>query len=324
MRQNQSKFANYISKLKDVNRELWLILTLFLVSLALNYLVATHRMILGFYYLPTLLSAYYFGRRHAVLTAFASIFMVYLIIRFNPDIFTNVQSMSEHGGLFDLFVWAGILVVTAYAMGTLHERSKRQLQELRETYNGVLLILQQFIAKDKYTQNHSYRVSIYGARIAGQMGLSSDRIEDVRAAALLHDIGKLDISRDLLYKAAQLTKEEYEEIQEHVSRGVDILQPVGGSLRRVLPIVLAHHDRFDGTGYHPTKGDEIPIEARIIAVADAFDAITSDRPYRKGVTAYEAKEIIQNRAGEAFDPRVVDAFVRAFNRNEMEVPEVVV
>ena len=307
-----------------MNRELWLILILFLVSLALNYLVATHRMILGFYYLPTLLSAYFFGRRHAVLTAFASIFMVYLIIRFNPNVFTNLQEMSGHGGLFDLFVWAGILVVTAYAMGTLHERSKLQLQELRETYNGVLLILQQFIAKDKYTQNHSYRVSIYAARIAGQMGLSNDRIEDVRAAALLHDIGKLDISRDLLYKAAQLTKEEYEEIQEHVSKGVDILQPVGGSLRRVLPIVLAHHDRFDGAGYHPTKGEEIPIEARVIAVADAFDAITSDRPYRKGVTPYEAKEIIQNRAGEAFDPRVVDAFVRAFNRNEMEVPEVVI
>src|SRR5271168_1057643 len=324
MRQQITPFQRIMSKLKDVNRELWLILTLFVVSLILNYLVASHRMVLGFYYLPTLLSAYYFGRRHAVLTAFASIFIVYLIIRFNPDVFTNLQEMREHGGIFDMVVWAGILVMTAYAMGTLHERSRHQLDELRETYHGVLLILQQFIAKDKYTQNHSYRVSIYAARIGGQLGLSQDRIEDVRAAALLHDIGKLDISRELLYKAAQLTKDEYEEIQEHVSKGVDILQPVGGSLRRVIPIVLAHHDRYDGTGYHPTKGDEIPIEARIIAVADAFDAITADRPYRKGSTAFEAKEIIQNRAGEAFDPRVVDAFVRAFNRNEMEVPEVVV
>jgi len=209
-------------------------------------------------------------------------------------------------------------------MGTLHERSKTRLDELRETYHGVLLILQQFIAKDKYTQNHSYRVSIYASRIAGQLGLGIERVEDVRAAALLHDIGKLDVSRELLYKAAQLTKDEYEEIQEHVSKGVDFLAPVGGSLRRVIPIVLAHHDRYDGSGYHPTKGDEIPIEARIIAVADAFDAITADRPYRKGSTPFEAKEIILNRAGEAFDPRVVDAFVRAFNRNEMEVPEVVV
>ena len=84
------------------------------------------------------------------------------------------------------------------------------------------------------------------------LDLSPDRIEDIRAAALLHDIGKLDVSRELLYKAARLTKEEYEQMQQHVTKGVAMLEPVGGSLRRVIPIVLAHHDKFDGTGYHPT------------------------------------------------------------------------
>src|SRR5579859_7466894 len=119
-----SPIAMMMRRLKEVNRELWLILSLFVVSLVLNYLVTSHRMVLGFYYLPTLLSAYFFGRRHAVLTAFASIFMVYLIIKFNQDVFTNIKEMEEHGGFFDMVVWAGILVVTAYAMGTLHERSK--------------------------------------------------------------------------------------------------------------------------------------------------------------------------------------------------------
>ena len=87
-------------------------------------------------------------------------------------------------------------------------------------------------------------------------------IEDVKAAALLHDIGKLDISRDLLYKAARLTSEEYEEIKQHVSKGIEMLEPVGGSLRRVIPIMLAHHDKFDGSGYHPTERRGDPASRR--------------------------------------------------------------
>ena len=86
----------------------------------------------------------------------------------------------------------------------------------------------------------------------------SGRVEDVRSAALLHDIGKLDISRELLYKAARLTEEEFKHMQEHVNKGVSILEPVGGSLRRVIPIVLSHHDKFDGSGYNPTRGREHP------------------------------------------------------------------
>ena len=122
----------------------------------------------------------------------------------------------------------------------------------------------------------------------------------MRAAALLHDIGKLDISREMLYKAARLNANEVLEMREHVTRGVNLLEPVGGSLRRVLPIILAHHDHFDGSGYSDRAGDEIPLEARILSVADAYDAITSDRPYRKGSTPYEAREILEARSG----PRV--------------------
>lgn len=318
--------SSFLRRLSEVNRELWLILSLLVISAILNRLVAEHRMVLSFYVLPTVFSAYLFGRRHAVLTAFASVFIVVLLAHFNTGIFSQNES-SDLTGLqqwFDIAIWGGILVVTAYAMGTLYEQNKVRMKELRETYNGVLLILRQFISKDKYTQNHSYRVSIYATKIAGAMGFDYERIEDVRAAALLHDIGKLDVPRDILYKAAKLTKEEYEEVQTHVERGVSLLEPVGGSLRRVLPIILAHHDRFDGLGYHPTRGNEIPLEARIISVADAYDAITSDRPYRKAMSAFEAKEIIVASAGKEFDPQVVEAFVTAFRRREMEVPEVVV
>lgn len=317
--------SNTVRRIARANAELWLIFSLFVLAAILNFAVSQHRMVLGFYSLPTLFSAYTYGRRHAVLTAFASIFIVGLVVFVSPDVFKqDIGVFLLDQKWFEMTVWGGILVITAYAMGTLYERQQAQMRELRQTYDGVLLILQQFISKDKYTQNHSYRVSVYAAKIGASYGLGQERLEDIRAAALLHDIGKLDISREILYKAARLTKEEFEEMKNHVEKGIDILQPVGGTLRRVLPIILAHHDKFDGTGYHPTKGESIPLESRIISVADVYDSLTSDRPYRKAMSPYEAKEIIEKGSGSDFDPGVVEAFKSAFLRRELEVPEVVV
>jgi HD-GYP domain-containing protein (c-di-GMP phosphodiesterase class II) len=113
-------------------------------------------------------------------------------------------------------------------------------------------------------------------------------------------------------------------MKKHTEGGVRVLESVGGSLRRVIPIVLAHHDKFDGSGYHPTRGEEIPLEARIIAVADVYDALTSDRPYRKALSPFEARDIIVKGAGTDFDPTVVEAFVAAFRSGDMEIPGVVV
>ncbi|MFQ5776473.1 MAG: HD-GYP domain-containing protein [Terriglobia bacterium] len=311
--------------LVEVNKELWLLFSLFALAGALNFLVASEQMILGFYALPTLFSAYYYGRRHATLTAFASVFLVIVVVYFKPVLFAEQATLvPEEAKWFEITTWGGILVVTGYAMGTLYERKEAHMRELRETYQGVLLLLQQFISKDKYTQNHSYRVSLYATQIASYAGLNGDRIEDVRAAALLHDIGKLDISREILYKAARLTADEFKQMQHHVEMGVEMLHPVGGSLRRVLPIILAHHDKFDGSGYHPTQGERIPLEARIISVADVYDSLTSDRPYRKAMSPFDAKEIICKGSGTDFDPRVVEAFLVAFRKREMEIPEVVV
>ena len=194
-----------------------------------------------------------------------------------------------------------------------------QLRELRETSNGVLLLLRHFISKDEYTEHYSYRVSVYAARIAAHLNLAPERIEDVRAAGLLHDIGTLDVSRDLQYKTAQFTREDYEEMQKHVDKGVVMLETVGGSLRRVIPIVLAHHDKFNGSGYHPTQGDTIPLEARITTVADVYDSLTSDRPYRNAMSPFDAKEIIVKGTAVDFDLQVVDAFLPAFQFGEMDV-----
>jgi putative nucleotidyltransferase with HDIG domain len=309
-----------IGRLERVNKELWLILSMFIVALLLNYVVASQRMLLSFYSLPTLGSAYLYGRRHATLTALASVLLVVLLMmNAEPGLLKQTESGIAGGQWIDLTVWGGILIITGYLMGSLYEHKNAQLSELRDTYHGVLMILRHFVSKDKYTENHSYRVSVYAARIASSMGLGADRIEDVRAAALLHDIGKLDISRELLYKAAKLTNSEYEEVRKHVDKGVQMLQSVGGSLRRVIPIVLAHHDKFDGTGYHAARGNEIPLEARIISVADVYDSLTSDRPYRKALSPFEAKEIIEKGAETEFDPKVVAAFQAAFRRGELEI-----
>jgi putative nucleotidyltransferase with HDIG domain len=299
-----------------VNKELWLLLSMFGIALLLNVVADAQRTVLSFYTLPTLAAAYFYGRRHATLTALGSVLIV-ILMAIVPAI--KVIRIEGPEAWLDLAAWGGMLLVTAYLMGTLCDFKDTQLKELRETYNGVLVLLRHFISKDEYTEHHSYRVSEYAARIAARMNLPADRLEDVKAAGLLHDIGKLDISRALLYKAAQFTHEEYEEMCQHVEHGITTLETVGGSLRRVIPIVLAHHDKFDGSGHHPTSGDNIPLEARIISVADVYDSLTSDRPYRKAMSPFDAKEIIVKGQGTDFDPKVVDAFLLAFRHGEMDV-----
>ncbi|WP_052299018.1 HD-GYP domain-containing protein [Thermodesulfatator indicus] len=201
---------------------------------------------------------------------------------------------------------------------------KKKIKELQKTYHGIILILRHFLSKDEYTENHCYRVSVFATKIAQYMGLSDDRIEDLRSAALIHDIGKLKISREILYKAAKLTQKEFEHMKKHVTSATDILDPIKGSLGRVIPIVLAHHEKYDGTGYLGLEGRQIPIEAKILAVADVYDALISDRPYRKGLPPFEAKEIIVKGAGKHFDPEVVKAFVKAFEHGEMDLPNIMI
>ncbi len=307
---------------EKVNKELWLLLSMFIIALLLNVLADAQRMLLSFYTLPTLAAAYLYGRRHATLTAVASVLLVVLLTVATPGMF-QARSQVVAPLWSELMAWGGMLIVTGYFMGSLYEIKNAQLKELRGTYNGVLVLLRHFISKDEYTEHHSYRVSEYATRIAARLNVSHERLEDVRAAGLLHDIGKLEISRELLYKAAQFTHEEFKEMQQHVERGVATLESVGGSLRRVIPIVLAHHDKFDGSGYHGTRGQEIPLEARIISVADVYDSLTSDRPYRKAMSPFDAKDIIVKGKGTDFDPQVVEAFLTAFRYGELDARQAV-
>jgi putative nucleotidyltransferase with HDIG domain len=197
------------------------------------------------------------------------------------------------------------------------------MEELRQSYHGILVILRSFISNDEYTENHCYRVSIYAVKIASYLGFRMERMEDIRSAALLHDIGKLEISRNLLHKAARLSEEEYKEMKQHVAKSSEILNPLQGPLGRILPIILSHHEKIDGSGYNNVLGEKIPLEARVLAVADVYDSLTSDRPYRKAMSPFDAKEIIEKGSGTEFDPKVVNAFLKAFAKGEMEIPNVV-
>jgi putative nucleotidyltransferase with HDIG domain len=313
-----------IAQLIEVNKELWLIFSMIMIIGVMNYLLASQRVLLGLYTLPTLFSAYFFGRRHATLTAIASVLIVSIAIYYNPSWLIETKSTSFiESKWFEIMAWGGILMVTAYAMGSLYDRDKQKMEELRQSYQGILIILRSFISNDEYTENHCYRVSIYAVKIASYLGFSMERIEDIRSAALLHDIGKLEISRNILYKAARLNKEEYKEMKQHVAKSGEILNPLQGPLGRILPIILAHHEKIDGSGYNKVLGEKIPLEARILAVADVYDSLTSDRPYRKAMSPFDAKDIIEKGSGTEFDPKVVDVFLKAFSRGELEVPNVV-
>jgi putative nucleotidyltransferase with HDIG domain len=301
-----------IRQLQEANKEMWLFLMMFAILAALNYWVASERIMLSFYALPTVFSAYFYGCRHATLTALASVLLVILLAYSNPRLFTE-------RGLVNITIWGVTLMICAYAMGTLYEKKRARIRELRDTYKGVLLILQQFIAHDKYIAHHSIRVAAYAAVIAEYMGFDSERINDVYDASLLHDIGKMKISRELLYKAAPLTQSEHKEIMQHVEKGVHFIQPLRGRLERIIPIILAHHDKFDGSGYHPKQGEQIPLEARIISVANVYDSIISDRPYCKAMSPEDAKATITKGSGTDFDPIVVKAFLKAYQTGALEV-----
>jgi len=288
------------------NQELWLLLSLFLIALLSSLVVDAQRMVLSLYTLPTLFSAYKYGRRHAVMTALASTLLVVLVIYFHPPMMHRHVLVIGEEKWFDIGLWSGTMLVIAYAMGTLYERTQSNLRELRQSYCGILLILQHIVANDKYSQNHSYRVSMCATKIAERMELNSERVEDIRAAALLHDVDKLGISREILYKSANFTADEFYRFQRDMARGKAALPPVGGSLRRVIPILLAYAESSEGKA---VSYQNAPLESRILAVADAYETLTSGSG---GMSPSVAIGSIVERAGAEFDPKVVEAFVAAF------------
>jgi putative nucleotidyltransferase with HDIG domain len=217
--------------------------------------------------------------------------------------------------ILTLGAWACFLGLNALLVGTLCDQRATQVREIRDAHMGIIEILAKYLqAADQYTKSHSQRVAELSERIASEMGLKQAEIEDIRVGALLHDIGKVEISTRLIQKAAGLTDGERSEVAAHTVRGAELVRSLGTILDGAIPTVLHHHDHFAANsktdGLH---GQDIPIGARVVAVADAYDAIVTDRPYRRGRTPHEAMVIIREGSGTQFDPQVVQAFDRVMH-----------
>lgn len=173
-------------------------------------------------------------------------------------------------------------------------------------------------AKDHYTYGHSEKVAKYATAIAQELGYSQDSLESVRVAALLHDIGKIGVPDHLLGKSRPLSPKEWEVMRSHPDLGVAILKHID-AIKDCLVAVLHHHERYDGSGYPAgLKGENIPLNARILAVADAYDAMTSERPYRQGkMTCEQALAELTRCAGKQFDPRVVEVLASLFKEPKL-------
>ena len=242
----------------------------------------------------------------------------------------------------------------AIAQGDFSQRvrlsSRTEFGELAATFNTMSEELEQFVddlrraavenrdlflasiqmlagavdEKDPYTRGHSDRVTRYSMMIAKEMGLTEAEIEVVRISAQLHDVGKIGIEDRILKKPGALTEEEFEIMKTHTTKGANILRPVS-QLREMLPGIELHHESIDGRGYpHGFKGEQIPRLPRIIAVADTFDALTTNRPYQQARDAQAALQVIHSLSGKRLDPTAVAAMDALYQRGEIRVQRVVV
>lgn len=197
--------------------------------------------------------------------------------------------------------------------GKIDKLTKRANQSIVE---AIFAFAKTIELKDHYTGEHVEDTVHYATEIARALNLSKQDIELIRQASILHDLGKIGISENILLKRAKLTKKEFEEIKRHPQIGADIIRPIQ-FLHKLIPFIFYHHERWDGLGYPSgTKAEEIPLGARIIALADTYQALTSDRPYRKAYSKNQAIKIIKKASGIQFDPKIVSTFLKVLEEDK--------
>lgn len=236
----------------------------------------------------------------------------------------DIQGYCEKGDKFDqllLLIESGIKSISQMRLiSEINEKLEDSNNQLEQAYLDIIETLRYTVeAKDTYTRGHSDRVSAFSVLIGKKMNLPESDIELLKIGGLFHDIGKIGIPDSILLKPGKLTDDEYSEIKNHPNIGAHIL---GNTtfFKDIIPIVKHHHERFDGRGY-PSRlqGEEIPLLARIAAVADTFDAMTSKRVYRDAIVMQSVKDEIRNCKGTQFDPVVADAFLDIMENNYDEI-----
>jgi len=208
---------------------------------------------------------------------------------------------------FDLTVWGGVLMVAGYVTGTLYERNQQTLREMEDGYDGMLAILQNFLASQKYSEAHAYRIAMCATKIAETLGLDSGSIDDLRTAALLFNMKDLGITNEVLFKAAQVTQEDLTRGNRKRKRPVTQASALGGSLRRAIPIFLTERQVRQNGG----KIGETSFEVQILGLAEEYEALISGQRGTKTSPAQAGQEVVRRSNGR-YDSLVLDAFSKAF------------
>ena len=233
------------------------------------------------------------------------------------DILPSYLAEAPMGFLMAIvYVEVGIFGILLFFLPLLLARRSFELYtKMRKVYLDTIRALAAAIdAKDPYTKGHSERVAETSVALAQELNLSDRDIEDIEYTALLHDIGKIGIADKILGKKGSLTNQEYEKIKEHTIMGANIIEPVD-FLKNSYEAIYHHHERYDGKGYPDgVKSKDIPVFSRIIAVADAYDAMNSDRPYRKKLNKDKILKELTDQSGKQFDPEVVEALISVLDR----------
>jgi len=294
------------------------LLALVIVSAYFVQTLVPHKLIvMNLFYLPTVVAAYYLGKRIGGLIALLSFLLISIYALLQPQAFL-FQGTSILLA-FDILIWGAFLGLTGLIVGSLGERLHAQVHELKSAYIGVLQILTKFLeSADHYTKSHSVRVAELSTAIAVEMGLSDEEVENIRAGALLHDVGKTEAIK-LVKQASALSDAERLKLATHTKMGAELVRSVGSILNETVPIILYHHHHYAGKEHQEGPlGNDIPLGARIVAVADSYDAIVTDRPYRKGRAPWQAVRELEACAGTQFDPAVIQAFKNILPRDVVE------
>jgi HD-GYP domain-containing protein (c-di-GMP phosphodiesterase class II) len=230
------------------------------------------------------------------------------------SIIGGAQAVNKHGGVAFSADDIALFEALASQAATVLQLA-RLYADTQKLFEGVIKVVAGAVdAKDPYTQGHSQRVSDFAVAIAEELGLPQEQIYHIKIGGILHDVGKIGVPDAILKKPGRLTDDEMREMRQHPTRGYEIMQQeeLRWLLREELPALLEHHERLDGRGYPSgLTGDQIRPIGRIVAVADVFDALTSDRPYRTGMAFAEAFDILRRGAGTELDEVCVEALWRA-------------